>query len=124
MNKSFSLDIAKYIINKCNNLDRPINNLKVQAIMFIIHHRALVLLNKNIFDGEFVKYYPFPFIPSVYYEFSHMQSFPIIEDYDVDIYDKDLEDIINVAVYDYIDTPAWELFDIVNGKNRSISHQL
>lgn len=32
-----ALDVAKYIINKCIELNKPISNLQLQKIMYFVH---------------------------------------------------------------------------------------
>lgn len=64
------MDIAKYIVNKCVEDNRPISNLQLQKILYYVQINFIRLLDRVAFDEDIEAWKYGPVVPSVYYEFS------------------------------------------------------
>ena len=61
--------VAKYIIRRCDELDRTISNLKLQKILYFVQAEFLVDTGKPCF-GETIEAWAFgPVVPEVYREY-------------------------------------------------------
>lgn len=73
------MDLADYIILKANELNKPVQNLKLQKIMYFLN-ADYMLNNKGnalIEDENFERWDYGPTIRSVYYEYSSNGASPI-----------------------------------------------
>ena len=58
--------IARYVIHRCSQNERPINNLKLQKILYFIQAEFLVGTGKACFDDEIEAWASGPVVPAVY----------------------------------------------------------
>lgn len=63
------LNISVYIINYSNEIHSPINNLKLQKILYCLQAISLVELNQKCFESKIMKWHTGPGIPFVYQYF-------------------------------------------------------
>ena len=63
------LNISVYIINYSNEVHSPINNLKLQKILYYLQAISLVELNQKCFESKIMKWYTGPGIPWLYQHF-------------------------------------------------------
>ena len=63
------LNISVYIINYSNEIHSPINNLKLQKILYYLQAISLVKLNQKCFESKIMKWHTGPGIPFVYQYF-------------------------------------------------------
>lgn len=61
--------IAKYIIHRYSLDARPINNLKLQKILYFVQAEFLVAMNKACFDDDIEAWNHGPVVPAVYSEY-------------------------------------------------------
>lgn len=61
--------IARYVINRCAQKERPISNLKLQKILYFIQAEFLVGMGKACFDDDIEAWTYGPVVPSVYFEY-------------------------------------------------------
>ena len=59
-------DIARYVIRRCWQNERPVNNLKLQKILYFIQAEFLVGTGKACFDDEIEAWASGPVVPAVY----------------------------------------------------------
>ena len=111
-----ALDVARYILTKCNKDGQPISNLQLQKMLYYIQYEFLTNYRKPLFDDDFEAWKFGPVIPVVYYEYSHMGAFRIGADYDD--YDKILNNMsqeekkmLDQIIVDKRDINAWRLVD-------------
>nr|DAO52241.1 MAG TPA: hypothetical protein [Caudoviricetes sp.] len=111
-----ALEVARYILTKCNKDGQPISNLQLQKMLYYIQYEFLTNYGKPLFDDDFEAWKFGPVIPAVYYEYSHMGAFRIGADYKD--YDKILSEIskdeintLNDIIVDKRDINAWKLVD-------------
>lgn len=70
-----AVDIAKYIINKCISLGRPISNLQLQKILYYVQGEYICKTGGEVLFNENIEAWPYgPVIPEVYYEFNGYSS--------------------------------------------------
>lgn len=58
--------IARYVINRCDEKERPISNSKLQKILYFIQAEFLVNLGKPCFSEEIQAWNFGPVVPEVY----------------------------------------------------------
>nr|WP_294648151.1 type II toxin-antitoxin system antitoxin SocA domain-containing protein [uncultured Anaerostipes sp.] len=64
-----ALDIALYIIERCNGIKKSISNLKLQKILYFVQAEFLVTKNRPCFT-EVIQAWDFgPVVPDVYYAY-------------------------------------------------------
>lgn len=106
-----ALDVAKYIINKCIEKNKPISNVRLQKIMYLVHVGFLKEFNKKLIDDEsFTAREYAPVIKSVYYKFQIYGGLPIDDKQKCDIALKPEEaELIDNIVQKCINLKPWEL---------------
>lgn len=83
MNEYNVLDIARYVINYCNNNNKHISNLKLQKILYFIQAGFYMNKGSECFEEEIEAWKYGPVIPEVYHEFKQYgsTSIPYISEY-------------------------------------------
>ncbi|MCD8213112.1 MAG: DUF4065 domain-containing protein [Campylobacter sp.] len=119
-----ALDVARYILTKCNKDGQPISNLQLQKILYYAQYEFLVNYGKPLFDDDFAAWKFGPVIPSVYYEYSHMGAFKIGANYND--YNKILDNMsenevneLDNIIIDKRDINAWRLVDNTHKKGKA-----
>lgn len=64
-----ALSVAKYIIMRCNQQNRPISNLKLQKILYFVQAEFLVSKNEPCFYENIEAWDFGPVIPIVYHKY-------------------------------------------------------
>lgn len=64
-----AIEVAKYVINRSQEIDSPVSNLKLQKILFYIQAAMLVKLKKPCFRDEIIAWTYGPVIKEVYDKF-------------------------------------------------------
>lgn len=64
-----ALDVADYIVEKCNDLKSSISNLKLQKILYFVQAEFLVAKSQPCFDDEIQAWDFGPVVPSVYFRY-------------------------------------------------------
>lgn len=72
-----ALDIAKYIVTKCSEDDMPVNNLKLQYLLFFAQRKYLRRHGIPLFKDDITARKFGPSIPDVYYCYSIYAGNPI-----------------------------------------------
>lgn len=72
-----ALFVANYIIEYSNKKEYPINNLRLQKLLYFIHARSLVETGQSIFDEQMQKWKYGPVVPKVYHEYKQYGAFNI-----------------------------------------------
>lgn len=102
-------EITRYIINRYIDLHKPIDNLKLQKILFYCQKEYIQETNELLFDDSIqVTDYGF-MIPGIYYEFRSWGCLNITDyqdNIDLDIFTKQ---IVNYIMDKYRDTLTWYL---------------
>ena len=119
-----AMDVAKYILTKCNKDGQPISNLQLQKMLYYIQYEFLTNYGKPLFDDDFEAWKFGPVIPVVYYEYSHMGAFRIgadYQDYDKILSEmsKDEIDMLNDIIVDKRDMNVWSMVDNTHKKGKA-----
>ena len=61
-----ALDVAKYVIERCNKMGYPISNLKLQKILYFIQAEFLVAFDEQCFQEDIEAWNFGPVVPEVY----------------------------------------------------------
>lgn len=64
------IDIAAYIINYSNEIGSPVNNLKLQKLLYYVQAAALVKTNHMCFDSKIVAWKFGPAVPEAYHYYA------------------------------------------------------
>lgn len=64
-----ALDIARYIVERCNSMNMSINNFKLQKILYFVQAEFLVSKNEPCFIEEIQALDFGPVVPAVYYAY-------------------------------------------------------
>lgn len=76
-----ALFVANYIIEYSNEKGYPINNLRLQKILYFANARSLVDTGKPLFNEAMEKWKYGPVVPAVYHEYKQYGAFDIdVED--------------------------------------------
>lgn len=106
-----ALDIARYIINKCIDLGRPVSNLQLQKILYYVQGEYM---KKNdgepLFSDEIEAWQYGPVVPDVYYNFNNYSSSEIDEyQFQTDSLNNHEISIIDPVIRDKSKIGAWQL---------------
>ena len=79
-----ALDVAKYVIERCNKMGYPISNLKLQKILYFIQAEFLVAFDEQCFQEDIEAWNFGPVVPEVYREYKiyGSASIPYLKEYD------------------------------------------
>ena len=72
-----ALFVANYIIEYSNKKGYPINNLKLQKLLYFVNARNIVENGSPLFEEEMEKWKYGPVVPSVYHEYKRFGAFAI-----------------------------------------------
>lgn len=77
------IDVASYIINYSNQINRPINNLKLQKLLYYVQAAVLVKANHVCFDSKIIAWKFGPAVPEAYHYYAEYgrDDIPNQEDY-------------------------------------------
>lgn len=107
-----ALDVAEYVLNYCENeLNKPINNLKLQKILYYIQGMHLRIKNKPLFHNIIEAGEYGAIIPDIYYCYYRFVTNPItgIIPKENNIFNNDEMKIMRAVVDETIDRDIWEL---------------
>lgn len=97
-----ALDLAKYIVSKCTNENKPISNLQLQKILYYIQYESLKQTSECVFYDEIEAWQFGPVVPNIYYYFCNFGAMPI--NIKFDNYKDIVKDINNIEIVDNIVT--------------------
>ena len=109
-----ALDVAKYIVNRSIDKDKPVSNLQLQKILYFSHIDVIRAgKGKLIDDSQFEAWDYGPVLREVYNEFSPYgaNKLTIKEKVDSSLSDEmnDIKDIVDKSIDKYIEKSPWEL---------------
>lgn len=116
--KYTALEIAKYVINKCIDWNKPISNLQLQKLLYYIQGEYINKTNgKFLFNDKIIAWAYGPSIPDVYYKYNNYASSDI-NMYQEPIYlSKDICDIIDHVIKEKSRLSAWSLVESTHLEN-------
>ena len=93
-----AIEIAKYLINLKFTEGSPINNNKVQMLLYLVQGQSYRLYGIPVFKENFYAWKQGPVIPDVYWIYSGYLITPIRVKYDITLDERTkriIEDILN-----------------------------
>lgn len=106
-----AMTIAKYIINKCVEIGRPVSNLKLQKILYYVQGEYMKYNNgRTLFEDDIEAWQYGPVVPEVYYNYNGFASSNIILTSEVDL-PLDIKNIIDPVIKDKSRFNAWTLVE-------------
>ncbi|MDR0407473.1 MAG: DUF4065 domain-containing protein [Campylobacteraceae bacterium] len=121
MAKVTAMDVAKYMIDKCENDNHPITNLQLQKMLYYVQCFFLVEKKKPLFDDDFEAWKFGPVIPDVYREYRIYGALPISSDADkaeIDIDNKEMELLNDIIKKTRVMYP-WRLVEQSHAKGKA-----
>ncbi|MDT7931421.1 Panacea domain-containing protein [Clostridium perfringens] len=107
-----AIEIAKYIINKCIEWNRPISNLQLQKILYYVQGEYIKSTGgEELFNDRIEAWTYGPVVPSVYYEFNVFSSSNINLLYDVKEIEDRVREIIDPVIESKSLLSAWKLVE-------------
>lgn len=112
MGKYNAINIAEYIVKKCDNLGEEVTNLKLQKILFFIQKEKIKEKGSGLFYNAIEAWQYGPVVPDVYYEYSGFGAMPIkyysLFDTNFQIEPED-EKLIDTVIGSKINVDPWNL---------------
>lgn len=107
-----AMELAKYIISKCEQDNVPISNLQLQKILYYIQYESLKKTNNCIFYDDIEAWQFGPVVPNVYYYFCNFGAMPInlkFENYKDIITDSQTLNLVNCVVDRQREQNPWDM---------------
>lgn len=109
-----ALFVANYIIEYSNEKGYPINNLRLQKILYFANARNIVETGKPLFKEAMEKWKYGPVIPTVYHEYKQYGAFEISKD-------KIAKDILRITPNET--GGNWPIIDVVPYNRNNVANK-
>ena len=107
-----ALDVAKYIISKCNKEQEPVSNLQLQKILYIIQ-KTFLQIGSQAFEDNFEAWQIGPVIREVYNQYCGFGGSKIRLSYpDVQVSDE-FRKIADFIIISKRKLEPWQIFEEV-----------
>lgn len=107
-----ALEIARYIINKCIELGRPVSNLQLQKILYYVQGEYMKSNNGiALFQDEIEAWQYGPVVPGVYYAYNMYSASEITDIQESIELESEIKNIINPVIGDKSKFSAWQLVE-------------
>lgn len=128
-------DVAKYFLAlECEDAGDTMSNLKLQKLLYYAQGYHLAVHGEPLFDDPIEAWQHGPVVPSVYHEFKEYggSSLPCPVDFERDLYQDDVQQLLDETYAVYGQFSAWKLRDMTHDEspwretpaNNVISHEL
>lgn len=101
-------EVARYIITRCSELQRPVSNLKLQKMLYFLWVDFYKQTKRMLFIDNIYAWQLGPVVPDVYYEYCSYAGRPIIGIYTSAIASEDVA-ILDSIIEKYVNVSASEL---------------
>lgn len=116
--KMKALDVAKYVVAKCDNVGDLITNKKLQKVLYYIKAWGVSYFPKDgVIDEDFEAWVHGPVCPIVYQDYKHFGYQPITLDYK----DSNSSQFINQFKLKHQEDEKIEMIDVVFDKYEKLS---
>lgn len=124
--KMYSADnIAKYIINWCNDHSIRITNLKLQKLLYFLQGEIVKQTGQRLIREDFYAWQLGPVIPDVYNEYSMYSSSALPKQELNFSIDSQLEKHIEAVLSKYARKSTWDLVDLSHSQDPwKYNHQI
>lgn len=75
-----ALNLAQYIIKRQLKINKPIDNFRLNKLLYIIQYKSLFTTNKPIFDDDIFAYQNGPVVENVYYYYRAFGALPLLSE--------------------------------------------
>lgn len=107
-----ALEVAKYIINKCIGLGRPISNLQLQKILYYVQGEYMSKTNgEPLFEDNFEAWQYGPVVPKVYYKYNIYSASEITDVQQGEDIPQNVRNIIDNKIEEKSKYSAWNLVE-------------
>lgn len=107
-----ALEISKYILNKCIEINRPISNLQLQKILYYVQGEYIKYTNGQVLFNDKIMAWDYgPSIPDVYYEYNHYSASNILDFQNNIELEQSIKDIIDPIIIEKSLFSAWILVE-------------
>ncbi|MDU4855768.1 MAG: DUF4065 domain-containing protein [Clostridioides difficile] len=105
-----ALDIARYIINRCIDLGRPVSNLQLQKILYYVQGEYMKKKNgEPLFIDDIEAWQYGPVVPDVYYSYNiYSASDIVIRQKQPELLESDMKLVDNI-IEKKSKISAWDL---------------
>lgn len=119
-------NIAAVIIQKTCDLNHPVNNLKLNKMLYLVQLEAIKRgYTEGLFDsskyssGEFSAWRHGPVCPTIYYALCHWTAYPFEKDCKMvrehwTLLDKDAESVVNKVIEETLLYKPWDLVALLH----------
>lgn len=105
-----AINIARYVINKCISLGRPISNLQLQKILYYIQGAFIKSTNGQLLFNEDIEAWQYgPVVPVVYYMYNNYSASTIRDLQSVNELDIGISEIIDPVIETKSRISVWNL---------------
>ena len=112
-----AMEIARYTVNYCNELKKPISNLKLQKMLYFMWIDYFKETGLELYADDICAWQLGPVIPDVYYEYCMFAGTPITVTARSEIEEKD-KTILNRIIQKYLPISASVLVDKTHMQNK------
>lgn len=113
--KYSAMDIAKYAINRRYKSNRPISNLQIQKMLYLLQVIFTVKTGCLLFPDQFEAWPYGPIIREVYVEFADCGGYPIRCEFDIDVGCK-IKPFLDAGIDTLAEKSPWDLVRISNAE--------
>lgn len=103
-------DVAKYIINYCLEIEKPITNLQLQKILYFVQGEYYRHTKQFLIDDDFYAWQYGPVIRSVYEDYCVYGGAKIYERNNIPL-NEDTKKIINPVIEKYMSKSPFQLVE-------------
>ena len=109
-----AVEIAKFVITFCTEINKPISNLHLQKILYYLQVHFAKKQKKLYLEDIYAWQYG-PVVPEIYYLFAGYGASKITNRYETSIR-KDIELELKSIILKLIDISPWELVEMTHTK--------
>lgn len=105
-------NLGKYIVSYCKMLNKSMNNLKLQQMLYISWFKYYNQTKEYLFFENFCACGFGVAVPNVYYYFCGFGVMPITVEYDVKM-SQEVSYIVDSVITEYIDICIYDILEII-----------
>lgn len=108
------LDISKYIINKSIEINKPVDNLKLQKLLYYVQGNFLIKENKPCFSEDIVHWRHGGVVVKSYQKYRKYFNDDIvnIQPLDKTIFKSEDLLLVDEIIYKYLNVSPWEMVSL------------
>lgn len=107
-----ALEIARYIINKCIELGRPVSNLQLQKILYYVQGEYIKKNRGEVLFSDTMEAWQYgPVVPEVYYNYNIYSASEITDVQESIKLNSEVVDILDPVIEDKSKMSAWQLVE-------------